>query len=209
MPALPLIQAGIGLGQAVIGGIRAHKAQKELEGLQTPTYTPNQAIGDYYNKALARYSLSPYESALYKLQTQNIGRGTAQGISALKDRRLGIGGISSLVQNQNDALLKAAAAAEGEQGQRLSQLGSAAGLKAGEDRAAFQYNQVMPYEKKYNLLAMKAQGGSQVLNAGLQNVFGGLQTQQELSLIKGMYGNNQQGDQTMGYAGRYWKPTTI
>lgn len=183
MPALPLIQAGVGLVQSIVGGIRAHKAQKELERLGTPAYTPNQGINDYYNKALARYSLSPYESATYKNQMNQIGRNTASGLSALRDRRMILGGVSNLVQGANDASLKAVSAAEAEQGQRLSQLGSAANSKAADDRIAFQYNKIMPYEKKYNLLAMKAGGGNQVMNAGLQNIFGGLQSQSETSMI--------------------------
>lgn len=209
MPALPLIQAGIGVAQGIIGGIRAHKAQKELEKLGTPAYTPNQGIGDYYNKALARYNASPYESATYKNQTNQISRNVATGISGLNDRRSAIGGISSIIQGANDASLKAISAAEGEQGQRLGQLGNAAQAKASDDKYAFQINKLMPYEKKYNLLTAKAQGGNQVMNAGLQNIFGGLQSGQETNFLNKMYGSNQGSDSSMHSAGRYWKPSTI
>jgi hypothetical protein len=85
---------------------------------------------------------------------------------------MGIGGISSLIQGQNDATLKAAAAAEQQREQRFSQYGQAASAMGAEERQAFNINKMMPYEKRYNLLAMKAQGNNQMANAGLQNIYG-------------------------------------
>ena len=76
-----------GIAQSIIGGIQAHKARKALENLKSPTYTPNQSILDYYNKALARYNINPYQSQLYKMQNQNIQRGIAQGLNALSQGR--------------------------------------------------------------------------------------------------------------------------
>lgn len=168
------LQTTAGALQTAFGYFNKRKAQRELEGLHSPTYIPNQAISDYYSKSLARYSANPYQSSLYKMQNQNIQRGTAQGISALNDRRLGIGGIASLIQGQNDSLLKAGAAAEGEQGQRLSEVGRAAGMKAGEDRYGFQINQLMPYQQKYSQLQSKLGGANQLFNSGLQNLFSGI-----------------------------------
>jgi hypothetical protein len=193
------VSVGLGAYQAISGGIKAHKAQKAIDNLQSPTYTPNQAIGDYYSKALSRYSANPYQSSLYKMQNQNIQRSTAQGISALNDRRLGIGGISSLIQGQNDSLLKAGAAAEGEQGQRLGQLGQAAGMKAQDDKYAFQTNQLMPYQQKMNILTGKAIGGNQEMNAGISNAFGGLAGYGQAQNEKAIYGTyNQRNPRSSG-----------
>lgn len=192
------IQAGAGVIQAGLGFIQNAKAKKELQNLQSPTYTPNQAISDYYGKALSRYSANPYQSSLYKMQNQNIQRSTAQGIGALNDRRLGIGGISSLIQGQNDSLLKASAAAEGEQGQRLSQLGQATGMKAADDKYAFQTNQLMPYQQKYNFIVGKAQGGAQTANAGLQNIYGGLGSYGQYQTDKSIYGTYGQRNPSGG-----------
>lgn len=169
-------QAVGGIAQSVLGYIQAHKAQKALQNLRTPTYTPSQSILDYYNKALARYNQNPYQSQLYKMQSQNIQRGTAQGLNTLSQGRGAIAGVSSLIQGQNDALLKAGAGAEQMQNQNLAQLGRAAGAQAGEMNKVFQYNQLAPYQKQFNILAAKAQGGNQLLNAGLSNIFGGLQS---------------------------------
>lgn len=164
-----LVQTGMGL----FGG---KKARKQLENLQTPTYTPAKSISDYHAEAKQRYNTSPYASTMYNTQMQNINRNTNQGIAGLQSRRLGIGGISSLIQGQNDAMLKAAAGAEQQRDQRFSQYGQAANAMAGEERQAFNINQMMPYEKKYNLLAMKAQGNNQMANAGMQNLYGAGQT---------------------------------
>jgi hypothetical protein len=171
---LGLVTAGAGLAQSAIGYFSGRKAKRELEGLQTPIYTPSKSISDYYNQALNRYQQSPYESNLYKMQAQNIARGTTQGLSALQDRRSALAGVPALVQNQNDAMLKAAAAAEQEQSQRFSQLGAASQAMAGEERQAFNINQMLPYQKKYDILSQKAAGNAAVMNAGLQNVYGGL-----------------------------------
>lgn len=193
---IPAIQAGAGLAQSIFGGIRARKAQKELERMQSPIYSPSQSILDYYNQAKSRYSTNPYESSMYKLQSQNIQRGTAQGLNALNDRRMALAGVNSLVQGQNDALLRAGVAAEQEQGRRFGQLGQAAQLKAGEDQKMFQYNQLMPFERKSSLLGAKAAGGAATMNAGLSNIFGGLSSMGNMSLLKNLYGSGDAGATT-------------
>lgn len=173
-PALiaPILQGVGGLAQSIFGGSRMRRAERALEKLQTPTYEKSAAIGDYYNKALQRYNINPAQSNLYRMQERNIQRNQATGINALQSRRAGIGGISKLVQGSNDAMLNATAAAEQQQSQAFGQLGQAAGMQAGEERQAFNINKLMPYEKQYNLLAGKAAGGAQTMNAGLQNMFG-------------------------------------
>jgi hypothetical protein len=190
-------QAGIGLLQTGIGMWQASRAQKKMERLQTPTYAQNAGVLDYYNKALQRYNTNPYESGLYKQQTQQIGRNVAQGLSALNDRRSAVAGVARLVQGANDASLNAGLQAEIRQDGFLRQLGQATGMKAAEDRAAFQQNQIAPYEKKYNLLAMKAAGGNQIANAGLQNVMGGLQGINQYQMAENMYGGGGSGQQAM------------
>lgn len=173
--ALAGIQAGAGILQGVIGGIGARKARRELERLPMPTYSPVKSITDYYNEAQKRYQESPYQSNLYKMQAQNIARGTTQGLSSLQDRRSAMAGIPALIQGQNDALLKAGVAAEQQREQRFGQLGDATNAMAGEQRKEWEVNQLMPYQRKAGILGQKASGYTQLMNAGLQNAFGGLQ----------------------------------
>lgn len=183
-----IAQGVIGLAQTIGGWVQQHKATKALNNLQSPTYTPNQSIMDYYNKALSRYNTSPYDSSLYKQQQKNIQRGVATGLSALQDRRSALMGITRLTQAQNDATLNAGVQAENQQNQRFGQLGQAAGMKAGEERTAFDINQYQPFERKYNLLAMKAGGGAQVMNAGIQNAYGSFNSLSQRNMIDKNYG---------------------
>ena len=172
------VQALAGLGQSIIGSKQAKRAEKDLmyQIDRTPQYNQNKSILDFYNQALNRYNVSPTDSAMYKRQMQNVGRNTATGINALQDRRSGQAGISSILRAANDASLNAEVAAEGQKNQRFGELGSATGMKVGEDDKAFQQNQVLPFELRTNLQAMKLQGANQRTNAGMQNIFGGLQT---------------------------------
>lgn len=168
-----IAQLGGGLIQSIIGGGRARKAQRELEHMVSPAYTRNQGILDYYSKALSKYNTSPYESALYKKSVNDTQRSQAYGLDALRGRGGAVAGVSNIVAAGNDNLLKAAANAEQQHRQDFNTLGTATNMKAGEDMKDYQYNKLAPFERKYNLTAMKAGGGNKVLGAGLSNIFGG------------------------------------
>lgn len=167
------IQGGIGLAQTIGGFFGAKSAQKKLEQLQTPTYQPNKAIGDYYNTALSRYNTNPYDTQAYGMAKNNAVMGTASGLNALQGRRSALAGVGKLVGIQDNALQRAAAGAEEQHNRAFGQLGQATGMKAADDRTAFQYNQVMPYENKRQLLGAKASGYNKMLSSGIQNMFGG------------------------------------
>ena len=152
-----------GVAQTLFSGVK--KANRNLER-HANSYKPNESIMDYYNKALSRYDSNAYNSAGFKNDTNQIGRNLTTGINASQDRRGGLATISGLVQGANDAGAKAAARAEGQQAQQLSQLGQATQMKAAEDK--------VPFEMKYNLLAAKAGQAAKTKNMGLQNIFGGL-----------------------------------
>lgn len=192
MPVSAGVQAGAGVIQAGLGFLQAHKAQKQLERLNAPTYAPNQGIANYYKTALDRYQTNPYASQGYTMASQNAGRTLSAGLSGLNDRRGGIAGIARLSAINNDALLKAGSMAENQQNQRFGQLGGATQMKAADDKYAFQTNQLMPYQQKYNLLAGKAAGGNQIMNAGLQNTFGGISGIGESNQFDKLYGLGKQ-----------------
>jgi hypothetical protein len=191
LPILPAIGAAVGIGQAIFGGIKAKKAQKQLENLQTPSYGGSESIMDYYNKALSRYNANPYQSQQYQYATGAANRNQAAGIGALQDRRSAVGGISRLAAVGNDAALRAGVQAEQQQNQRFGQLGQAAGMKTQDELRQFQQNKIAPYEKQYNLLSMKAGAANQTVNAGMSNIFGGLGAMSDYKLIDKMYGNNK------------------
>src|ERR1700743_3495161 len=105
----------VGLGTTIYGDIKAHNQQNKLEKMSGPAYTPSMSIADYYNKALQRYSLNPYQSAAYQQQLQQIQNTTAAGLAGLQGRGAAIGGVGALTQNQNNAQLGATAMAEQQQ----------------------------------------------------------------------------------------------
>lgn len=170
--AVSIGTGAVGLGQAIIGGIGAHKTQKKLEALQTPVYQPNRGINDYYQDALSRYNANPYDTQAYGVAKNNAMAGTAAGLNALQGRRSALAGVGKLVGIQDQALGKAAVAAEGQRNQEFNQLGRATGMKASDDQKAFQYNELAPYDKKMQLLGAKASGYNKMLSSGIQNMFG-------------------------------------
>jgi hypothetical protein len=203
-----IAQGVLGLGQAVLGGIKQNKAIKQLEKMQSPTYKQNAGVLDYYNKALSKYNVNPYQSDMYRMQEQQANRGLASGISALQGRGQALAGINSLVQGRNDNLLKAGAMAEQQRDADLNRLGQASGMKAGEDMAAFNINQQQPFERKYNLLAQKAGGGAQTANAGISNIFGGIQSYDQNRMLDKMYSSNSGGGSNVNY-GDTVNPTSV
>lgn len=182
------VSVGAGAIQSIFGGIKAHKAQKALESLNAPTYAPNAGLSQYYKTALDRYQTNPFESQQYKQDTQMAGRNQAAGLSALNDRRGGVAGIARLTAISNDAALKAGTSAQNWQDRAFNDLGRATQMKAADDRYAFQNNELMPYQQKYNLLASKAAGGNQQMNAGLQNIYGGVQAYGNANNLRSIYG---------------------
>ena len=180
-------QTALGLGQAIIGGINTRKAQKQLERLQTPTYTKSQSIMDYYNKALQMYNVNPYQSNQYQADIQQGQRNQAAGIGALQNRASAVGGIARMTALSNENALNAGLNAEKEQSRRFGELGNAAQMRSAEDKMAFQYNQLAPYEKQYNLLAARAGANANTVNSGISNIFGGFKSAQDYGNLNKLY----------------------
>lgn len=181
MPVPALLAAAPAIAQTVGGLFQSlfsgrKKAQREMEGVlnNSPKYTANKGIADYYQESLNRYNESPYQSAIYQNAMRNAQRVTAQGIGALQDRRSALAGVGRLAAIQNDATQNAVAQAEGRRDARFSQLGQATQMKAGEDRRAFDINVMNPYQQRLQMAQMKASAANARHDAGLQNMFGGL-----------------------------------
>jgi len=175
--ALPLlaipaaVQGLTGLGQFLFSG--QNKARKEMEKMakNSPMYKGGGSIMDYYNRALQRSTAGLTDTAAYKTQMQNIGAGTSQGIGALQDRRSGLAGIGGLIGNQTRLQQNAVVNAEQEQNRRFNQLGSAAQMKTGEETKRYQYNQLNPYLRQFQLAQQKAAAAANTKQTGIQNLF--------------------------------------
>ncbi len=187
-PILGAIGAGVGAIQSIIGGIKAGKAQKKLENLQTPTYGGSESIKDYYSKAMQRYNENPYQSAQYQYATQMADRSQAAGLNALQGRGSAVAGVGRLAAQRNEAGLQAGAQGEQLKEQRFNTLGQATGMETEDQLRQFQQNKIAPFEKQYNLLSMKAGAGNQMMNAGISNIFGGIGAMQDQRNIDKIYG---------------------
>jgi hypothetical protein len=178
----PFTIAALAAGaQAVGGGLQAlfsgrKKRENELNQFakQSPLYTPNKSIQDYYQQALNRYNENPYQSQQYQIGAKNIQRATAQGLGAMQDRRGGIGGASRLAEAQMSGMQNLGANAEAQRNARFGQYGQASQAKAGEDYRAFDINQMTPYNRQLQLKQMAAQAANSRFNAGLQTMSSGL-----------------------------------
>jgi hypothetical protein len=155
--------------QAIAGSKKARRAENALENLQTPTTQNDAAINSYYQNANA----DPYNSAAYKMNSQNAGRSLATGVSIASARGGNSSSIQGLVRGYNDSLLKAGVLAEQ---QRQQMLGSATRMKSMDNQRVWEVNKLMPYQKTFSLLGAKASAGNQIANAGWSNMFGGAQT---------------------------------
>jgi hypothetical protein len=175
---------GMGAASMISGGKAQRRSQKALEeqARNSPLYKPSKEIGAYYQEALNRYKESPYQSQQYLIGKQNIQGATAQGISALQDRRSAIGGISRLAGTQSQALTNLGAQVESQKGQRLSQLGQATQMMSGESAKEFDINKMTPYNRRLQLEQMKAQAAGEQYNAGMQMLGSGLSNAASLGI---------------------------
>lgn len=173
---IPLVTAAYSVYNAASSASKAKKSERGLEESlkNTPQYRPNQSILNYYDEALRKYNVNPSDTREYKLAKQDINQGAVQGLRSLQDRRSGLAGIPTLIANKNNFLLRAAVDAERRKAQEFSVLGQATQMKAGEQRQAFQQNEMYPFEARYNLLAMKAAGARADQRTSTENAFNNL-----------------------------------
>lgn len=186
-----LIEGGI---QAISGGAKAKKARNAISGLQTPGYTPNKAINDYYQAALNRYNAGPYNSLQYQNALKGANTAYGAGINASQDRRSGNANIGALTAQYNNNLQRAGAQAEQTQKGNFSQLGQAANAQSGESRFDFQQNQLAPYQKSLQLDYAQLGGANNLVSAGLSNINSGIQT-------AGLAAMRQNSKYQQGYGG--------
>lgn len=163
-----------GVAQTIGGLIGRHNNQKALNALQNPRYTPSKALADYYQTALNRYNAGPYNSAFYNEATKQANRGVAAGLSYLGDRRSALAGVPALIAGRDAAMEKAGVQGEAMQREALGQVGAAANAYTGDQRYAFDINQMMPFERRYSELSGKLQANNQMINAGINNLSTGL-----------------------------------
>jgi hypothetical protein len=168
---LPLLAAT--LGQVALGALQtatsgAGAAQKDFESFakQNPLAKRSKSIDDYYQQALNRYNENPYQSQQYQMGAMEARRATAQGLSAMQNRRA-IGGISRLAEKEQSNLQKLGMLAEARRDARFGQYGQAAQLQNQQDKYLYDVNQATPFNRQLAIKQMKSQAANERYNAGL------------------------------------------
>lgn len=160
-------QALVGGLQSVFSGRKNRERELESYAKQSPLYTPNKAISDYYQQAVNRYNENPYQSALYKEGQRNIQRSGANALSAFQSRGSALGGAARVALGQDSALSNLGVQAEAQRNARFGQLGQAAQAKSSEDYRAFDINKMTPYNRQLQLKQLAAQAANDRFNSGL------------------------------------------
>jgi hypothetical protein len=160
-------QALGGALQSIFSGRKKRQRDLESYAKQSPLYTPNKAISDYYQQAANRYNENPYQSALYKEGQRNIQRSGANALSAFQSRGSALGGAARVALGQDSALSNLGVQAEAQRNARFGQLGQAAQAKSSEDYRAFDINKMTPYNRQLQLKQLAAQAANDRYNSGL------------------------------------------
>lgn len=170
------LTAGVGAYTAIDARKKQSSAQRKLEeqARNSPLYKRDKSIDDYYQQSLNQFLQKPTDSLRYQLGGMNARRATAQGISALQDRRAAIGGIDKLALGQNSAMDNLAAQAEATKFQNLRQWGSAANMKNQEGQREYDFNKLTPFNRQIGLGQMEASAAGDRYNAGMQMVGQGI-----------------------------------
>jgi hypothetical protein len=160
-------QALGGALQSVFSGRKKRERELDSYAKQSPLYTPNKAIGDYYQQAANRYNENPYQSALYKEGQRNIQRSGASSLNALQNRASALGAAGRIALGQDSALANLGVQAEAQRNARFGQLGQAAQAKSSEDYRAFDINKMTPYNRQLQLKQLAAQAANDRFTSGL------------------------------------------
>ena len=127
-------QAGLGIGQAIYGGIQARKAGREMDRLlaSAPKLELPSAYQEYADKAM--------DQAALRAQTEAINRRLATSTQALSQAggRALLGGLQSQVTAANEAEIQAQDAQRQREMQGLQVLGGAQQQLAGMKESRFQ-----------------------------------------------------------------------
>jgi hypothetical protein len=169
-----LIQGAAGLFQSATSGAGA--AEKNLENSITknPLAQRSKSIDDYYQQALNRYQENPYQSAQYMAAQRNADRALASRLKLGQDLNSSLSMAGKADALYSDTLGQAGGQAEAQRNQRFGQYGQAAQLQNQQDKYIFDINEMTPYNRKLQLMQMKAQAANERKNAGIGMIGGAL-----------------------------------
>jgi hypothetical protein len=164
MAASAIVAGGIALGKGIHGVVQKRKGEKAKAALKRSEYQQSEQLKR--NLAAAESQVAEgMPQASYNLGAQQIeraGTGAARNIRSLQG---GLAGTAGAVQSQADAFSNLISADASMREANRAKLANARTAMAGEEKAAFQYNEADPYAA--NLASAQA-----MIGAGQQNIMG-------------------------------------
>lgn len=170
---LPLAAIPIAI-QGVTGLAQMIKGRK----LAQENVRPGYDIPDEVRQNLSQAQMQALEGLPAEVKNQylqNLQRSSQFGLSAMGSRKAGLAGLSSLVQNQNDAYSNLMAQDAQAQQANLQELMNQRATMAGYKDKQFGLNQFDPYTQK-------AEAAQAMKGSGMQNIMGALQSGADLGL---------------------------
>ena len=154
-----LAQAGFGVYQGIKGNQLAKDAVR-------PEYQIPEEIGRNLSDAEIA-ALEGLPQAQKDAFLQNVQRSTATSLNSLGDRKSGLAGVSSVQQNEQDAMTQLLSMDAQARQSNMNNLYNQRNTMGGYKDKAFQINEMQPFEAQ-------AQAAEAMKGAGIQNVAGGL-----------------------------------
>ena len=173
---LGLIQAGVGVGQAVSGMINLRKKKREAAAAVEAigTYKPSQEISGVYESAKLRSSTG-LGGASKQLAQQGIARASARAMQRAQDRKAGLAMVGAAQAQEQQGALQLAAQDEAARERSQARLTQAAGMQAAEQTKAFKSAQEKQ-QLKANIALQEVAAKRQAIAQGLSGVASGLGT---------------------------------
>jgi len=174
------IGVGSGLISSIFGaGQRRRASRLERENIR-PTYRPISLIGQNLAdaQAIARRGLP---SEVYNNQLNQMNQGLSTGMRGLSRGSANPFNIARLLSGYNSGLMNLNAMDAQARDRNMASLYRARESMAGEQRRAFEINQLQPYQQTRQEIAS-------LRRAGDQNIFGGLSLIGQTAMMTGMGG---------------------
>jgi hypothetical protein len=170
--------------QLGLGGLQALRGIKGAKVNKSPIYSMPKEYEQNLSDAQMR-AAGGLPSASKQLATEQMARGTAAGLTKLNDRNMVAAGVAGLAQGEAD------------QANKLAVMDAQARMSGQRDVAAARLAIAGAKDKDFAIKQQdylrKAQANANLIDSGVKNVIGGLQTRSMMDMLKGVNEDSSEG----------------
>jgi hypothetical protein len=174
---IPLIGAGIGLGESIFGAIQTSKANKKMDELEKnkPVYSRPDEVKQYLEMAKTNAGAKMPGETLFN---ENIQQSTQGAVSKLQEAgQLDPASIQKLYQSEMGAYNNLAFQQSQYYQTQQEQLQKALSESAKYSDQEFEYNVNTPWQRKYNRAINKYEAGQQLMGQGMNTMAGSIMSE--------------------------------